>query len=463
MASQKLTDLAAATSTGTGDIYYLVQGGVDKQIDFDDMDFGGGGGVLEYQSETTATTTVLDGTQEGLNKVYPFNKSTAQTIQIDKDDYIENDVINIERRGEGTVEVLMGTDVIIRGVRDIENRYFINDNNSLIALLCRGSNVFTIIGNLKQGYTGAVTTSSYSELLDDDVNEPITVIGTGFSSNMKTPILTGDGTLISWVYVSFSEITLYITSTGVADDTITVEYDNGDVFIDTNAITISATPKTYNDYTTWLKLDETSGTTATNQGAASDGTLVGGVAVNQTGQINKAYLFDGTDDYMTFTDNLGVTGFPLTVKAWIKAGSLAGTEPIFTTDNATWMSGFNVYSTGAKIGALIGMGTSNSAGFRRIITTDNDVLTVDTWHQIVVIFNAVDDVDIYVDSVSAASTSSGTGASMSLSDDTEVGRNNRASLYASLDIYDIAAWDRALTTTEIDDIFALEDVGSEMI
>ncbi len=40
MADQKLTVKPVATSTGTGDKYYVVQGGVSKQIDFDDMGLG---------------------------------------------------------------------------------------------------------------------------------------------------------------------------------------------------------------------------------------------------------------------------------------------------------------------------------------------------------------------------------------------------------------------------------------
>ena len=200
----------------------------------------GGGGSLEYQTETTLATTVLDGTQEGLNKIYPFNLTTAQTVQVDAGDYVINDVVNVERWGQGSVEILAGTGVSIRGVRDINNRYFIDDSNSLISLLARGGEEFSIIGNLTRGYTGAVITTSYSTLTDGDVNAPITVIGTGFSSNMKDPVLTGNATLVSWSFVNSNQITLNITETGIIGDLITVTYDNGDVFEDTDAISISS-------------------------------------------------------------------------------------------------------------------------------------------------------------------------------------------------------------------------------
>lgn len=419
-----------------------------------------GGSSLEYQTEITASTT-LDGTQKGLNKVYPVNNASARTITITTGDYVENDVINIERRGQGSVEIIADTGVRIRGVRDGDNRYFINDVNSMVALLCRGGEEFGIIGNLSRGYTGAVTTLSYGTLKENDTAVDVTVIGTGFSSNMLVTV-SANATLVSWTYVSNTEITLELTAVGVEDDTVTVTYDNGDVFVDTDAITI-ASEIDISDYTTWLKFEETSGTTATNEGAASDGTLVGGVTINQTGKVNKSYSFDGTDDYITFTDNLGVTAFPFTIGVIAKASALSGTNPIITTDHASAMSGFNLYFTNAKMGVLIGDGTGTAAEDRRIITTDNDVFSVDTWYIIDVVFNAIDDVDIYVDNDLKASTSSGTGATIDLTDTTEIGRNNRASIYADIELDEIKAWNRALTTDELTEKYDNESAGNPMV
>jgi hypothetical protein len=195
----------------------------------------GGDATIEFQSEITDTATIFDGTQKGTGKIYPFNKETAQTVTIQKDDYSENDTINIERRGLGTLEVVQGTDVRFRGVRDEENRFFINDRNSMVSLICRGSNEFSIIGNLKRGSLGAVTTSHYLPALAPTQTRNITVTGTGFSANMVITV-TGNATLNSWAFVSETKITLNITSSGVDGDFITVTYDNGDIFEDTNAI-----------------------------------------------------------------------------------------------------------------------------------------------------------------------------------------------------------------------------------
>src|SRR5690606_17912348 len=91
----------------------------------------GGDVSIEFQTEITGATTVFDGTQKGAGKIYTFNSATAQTVQIDNGDYVENDVINTERRGLGTVEILEGTNVRFQGVRDVNGRYFIADPNSM--------------------------------------------------------------------------------------------------------------------------------------------------------------------------------------------------------------------------------------------------------------------------------------------------------------------------------------------
>ena len=197
----------------------------------------GGGGELEYQAEITTSTTLT--TQEGLNKVYPVNSSSDIVITVPQGVYSENDVINFERRGGGSVEFVgANNNVRLRGVRDVENRYFINDEFSWVSLICRGGNEFSIVGRLKGGYTGAVTTSNYTILTDIASPQDVTVTGSGFSNNMLVT-LAGNATLNSFTVNNQSECVLNITPSGSDGDLITVEYDNGNVFTDTDAITIS--------------------------------------------------------------------------------------------------------------------------------------------------------------------------------------------------------------------------------
>lgn len=199
-------------------------------------------GAFEFQTEITGTTTTFDGSQKGLNKVYPQNNASASTITIENGDYSENDVINIERRGQGTLEIVQDTDVRFRGVRDIDNRFFINDANSMVSLICRGNDgtndVFSIIGNLKRGYTGAATIDTVTNLQS---NETVDVIftGTGYSDNMLVTVVSGNATINSFSVSNNNSFSANMTSSGTDGDLITLAIDNGDYVVFADVITLT--------------------------------------------------------------------------------------------------------------------------------------------------------------------------------------------------------------------------------
>lgn len=198
----------------------------------------------DIQNEITSLNTVFNSSHKGDYKMFTFNNSSNQTLTINSGIYVKNDVINIERRGLGELEIIQGAGVRFRGVRTIDNRFFIGDPNTMISLLCRGGEIFSIIGNLRRG-GAAVTISSYDDLVYTDVNKSVNVYGTGFSPNMIVTI-TGNATQVTpFTYVNTNQITLHLTSTGVAGDSLTVTYDNGDIFQDPNAIILLSSVLTY--------------------------------------------------------------------------------------------------------------------------------------------------------------------------------------------------------------------------
>lgn len=199
---------------------------------------------IEFKTEITSISSTFDSTKKGDNSLFPFKNTSNQTLTINSGVYVENDVINIERRGSGELEIIQGTGVRFRGVRTLDNRFFVGDPNTMISLICRGSETFSIIGNLKRGGS-AVTISAYDDLVYTDVNKSVNVYGTGFSSNMVVTI-SGNATQVTpYTYVNANQITLHLTSTGVAGNTINVIYDNGDVFQDNNAIVLLSSVLTY--------------------------------------------------------------------------------------------------------------------------------------------------------------------------------------------------------------------------
>lgn len=187
------------------------------------------------------TSQIFNGTQKGTTNIYKINSASNLTVELNPDDYSQGEVVIISRGEDGgTVEITAATGKTHKGVRNVSNRFFINDPNSFAACILDSDGKFLITGNITSGYNGAVTTSNYTALQDTGIAQDVTVTGTNFSANMVVS-LTGNGTLNSWTYVSETEITLNITETGTIGDNLTLTYDNGDIFIDTDAITIQST------------------------------------------------------------------------------------------------------------------------------------------------------------------------------------------------------------------------------
>ena len=202
---------------------------------------GGGGGAPELQTEITEATTVLTATEQGLYKIYPFNLGTAQTVQVNSGVYVKDDIILIARYGQGSVEILTGSGVTLKGKRDIDNRRFIAYPYTMISILCLGGEEFLVDGNLTLGYTGPVTITSYGDTLNvGDVNKIIPVYGTGLSDN--TTITPSAGvTVNSVVNINSTQSNMDVTVTGLEGVDVDFTFENnGDTFIDTAALTIQA-------------------------------------------------------------------------------------------------------------------------------------------------------------------------------------------------------------------------------
>ena len=101
--------------------------------------------------------------------------------------------------------------------------------------------------------------------------------------------------------------------------------------------TVSPTPTPTPSSTTgpiahW-KLDETSGTTASDSAGTYSGTLTNG-PVWTTGKINNALSFDGTDDYVTAGTGPTLANQSFTVSAWAKRNTTGTDDWLFTQGSA---------------------------------------------------------------------------------------------------------------------------------
>lgn len=102
--------------------------------------------------------------------------------------------------------------------------------------------------------------------------------------------------------------------------------------------------------------------------------------------------------------------FPFTFSAWIKSNGLLARNPIFMNeDHGSAYSGawINLLQTGEVI-ASIGNGGIPGAASRKSAATTTQ-LVAGTWYHIAVVFNSLNDIDIYINGAPQTVTYSGNG------------------------------------------------------
>lgn len=338
---------------------------------------GAGSTALTVESDITTNTTI-SGTQKGLHTIYPVNSSSAVEITVNKGTYAPEDVVIFSRKGTGTVNIERGTDIRLKGARNINNQFFINDIGGYAAIVFEYLDGSTLVGHvtgdITRGYTGAVTTSSYGTLREGDTAVDVAVVGTGFSENMLVTVSANATQSSAFTYNSSTSITLHLTAVGVETDTITVTYDNGDVFTDTDAITIAPASATelYNNYafeygwalfrlksgqTYGAKVRRSSDNATTDVGFNGSGKIALDSSVSAGGDLTT---WASTDDVFieTLYNQGSVAGFDLTQVTTgsqpklLSAGALItqstvtmmeydGTDDVLTTsDTDAWADGY---------------------------------------------------------------------------------------------------------------------------
>jgi hypothetical protein len=193
------------------------------------------------------------------------------------------------------------------------------------------------------------------------------------------------------------------------------------------------------------KLDELSGTVASDSVGGNDGTLNGDPTWQPTGgQIAGALELDGVGDYVEITGFTGVLGSKSrTVCAWIET-STGGGDIVFWGDPRTNRNRWTLYTRGGgelAVGIKMGfvIGTTN--------VCDGD------WHHVAAVFANDGTPDIaetrlYVDGVEETISLSMSAVPNTLSYlDVLIGSNGTTHLEGTID--EVRIYDRALTAEEI--------------
>ena len=216
----------------------------------------------------------------------------------------------------------------------------------------------------------------------------------------------------------------------------------GWVFLQTNQTSATQGP------IMWLKLDETSGTTATDSsGNGNDGTLTYMSGNEWTaGQIDGALELDGSNDYVNVGDaaSLDITD-AITVTAWIKPNaSQSGYKRLIEKHYASsWYFG---YSSGAN-----GLSTYINGGQRALTSTG--ILTVGEWNHVAFTYDkdagGTDEVKMYLNGAVRA-TGNYSSAIGTDNRDIAIGRYKYGSGYAfNGSIDDVRIYNSALSAEDV--------------
>src|SRR5574337_6657 len=200
--------------------------------------------------------------------------------------------------------------------------------------------------------------------------------------------------------------------------------------------------------TTWTD-DSGNGNTLT--ASASAPTAVAGHA----GGANLGTNFSGSTQYLYITDasqvGLDITG-AITISVWVKPSNTGSTKTYIGKHAASPDFGYAVYqNTSNKFGFLVsGNGTSSTS------VISNTTLATGTWYHIAAVYDGVD-LRIYVNGLLDCTPVAYTAGIYNNAAGLYIGANSVPNAYTNAVIDDAAVWSRALSDSEIYDVFYLSD------
>ncbi|KKU76274.1 MAG: hypothetical protein UY03_C0040G0002 [Parcubacteria group bacterium GW2011_GWA2_47_64] len=217
----------------------------------------------------------------------------------------------------------------------------------------------------------------------------------------------------------------------------------------------SASADITTDLVSHYKLDETSGTTATDSAGTNNGTLTNSPTWT-TGKLNNALNFDGTNDYVTIGDIFYSDIF--TVCAWFKSDVMTGStgKTIVAKRNSSGITaGTNEWSFSIDAGTLQFISWNSGGGVTHNIGY-NTALTANTWYHGCAVQSGNGNTGyVYLNGVVDASASQ-TSAMINSASLIQVGVRIAGSDTRYFDgiIDDIRIYSRALTAADITQLYS---------
>ncbi|VGO17081.1 hypothetical protein PDESU_05676 [Pontiella desulfatans] len=213
------------------------------------------------------------------------------------------------------------------------------------------------------------------------------------------------------------------------------------------------------------------GNASDESGNGHDGAVNGAtLTADRFGNPNSAYLFDGTDDYIAVADHvdLRLSNTDFSISAWFNESAsnpsslntlLAKRNP-YPTQQEGWMYGITGQTFGGGIpGKLRYFVSSGSDPY----CTGNAIIPQSTWHHSVMTYEvASGTISFYVDGVLDSQHPGMPVPNASTSMEMNIGRDSRGAdnLFHGI-IDDIQIYNRALSATEVADLYEEKDDGGD--
>jgi hypothetical protein len=251
--------------------------------------------------------------------------------------------------------------------------------------------------------------------------------------------------------------------TGAAGDMVynetfnTLQYCEGDDWVATGPSKLVIPT---NGLIAHWKMDEITGTNAADSAGSNDGTMNGGLdasADSISGQVDTAFNFDGTDDYIHAGSDasLQITG-DLSITFWARMNSLGKTRFInFQALGETEPTNdlYSITLSGTAPHNDIVYGHENSAGNNNSATFDTN-LTTGTWYQISLVRDTtLRTASLYLNGSLVSTESYTNNPTGGTSGYLAIAYNIADPNYFDGDIDDIRIYDRVLNATEIDALY----------
>ncbi|MEL6628593.1 MAG: LamG-like jellyroll fold domain-containing protein [Bacteroidota bacterium] len=180
---------------------------------------------------------------------------------------------------------------------------------------------------------------------------------------------------------------------------------------------------------------------------------------DRNGNVNSAYSFDGTDDFISLLNNQNFQPqLPVSISAWIRPTATGDLGPIFSnedTENQYFGINMLLSSTNRAAGAFYSGGAPSPAGRRTGV--GSSTIATNQWNHVTVVIRGAADMTLYVNGKLECETYSGTGGALlypGTSPGGAIGRadanagNNNSDFFEG-DLDEIRFYDRELNKEEV--------------